>query len=282
MKRVTQLFSTAALAISLAGAAQAADIVFIVDESGSMGGEHAWLTNMVTSLETELVAAGETGNNYGLVGYGGSDAGGTYQQAHEHSVGGASFGSASDLSTATGSLVTSGGFEDGWQAIDFALSNYSFASSSINFVLVTDEDRDVTPGLSLSYAGMEAALDEAGVVLNSVVNAYVTSDAGSAVGTNGSDAYVADGAGGYTSSAFTGYGYAYGTTVANYSDLAIATGGASWDLNQLRAGGNTALSFTNAFVDIKVQEIVSQTPEPGTLVLMALGLVGIGARRLHK
>ncbi len=279
MKRFTQTFTAAALVIGMAGAAQAADIVFIVDESGSMIGEHNWLGNMVTSLESELIAAGETSNSYGLVGFGGTDYAG--QLAHEHLVGGASMGSASDLSSATGGLVANGGFEDGYQAINFALSNYSFTSSAINFILVTDEDRDVST-TALSYPGMEAALAEAGVVLNAVVNANVNSDAGTAVGTNGTDAYVADGSGGYTTAAFTTYGYAFGTTIANYSNLAIATGGASWDLNQLRVGGVTAQSFTDAFVDIKVAEIITQTPEPGTLVLMTLGLVGIGARRLRK
>ncbi len=278
MKRFTQYFSGAVLAIGLAGAAQAADIVFIVDESGSMSGEHAWLGSMVTSLEANLVAAGETGNNYGLVGFGDYYTGGTYQQAHEHLVGGASLGSAADLATATSGLVTTGGFEDGWQAIDFALNNYTFTSSAVNFILITDEDRDATPGLSLSYAGMETALAEAGVVLNAVVNATLNSGA---VGTNGTDDYLPDGSGGFTTAATSGFSGGYGSTIADYSNLAIATGGASWDLNQLRAGGLTAASFTAAFVDIKVEEIISQTPEPGTLLLLSLGLVGIGARRLR-
>jgi hypothetical protein len=282
MKRFTQHLSAAALAISMVGAAQAADIVFIVDESGSMGGEHTWLGGMVTGLESELVAAGETNNNYGLVGFGASNSYPGHSVAgHEHLVGGASFGTAAELATATGGLTLTGSTEDGWQAINFALSNYTFTSSAINFILVTDEDRDNTLN-GLGYDSLEEALSEAGVVLNAVVNAPVISDAGRAVGTNGTDAYVADGAGSYTTAGFLNYQGAYGTTVADYSDLAIATGGASWDLNMLRAGGLTAQSFTDAFVDIKVQEIITQTPEPSTLALMTLGLIGIGARRLRK
>lgn len=46
-----------------------ADIVFIVDESGSMSGEQAWIDGMVTSLDTSLSAAGVTNNRYSLVGY---------------------------------------------------------------------------------------------------------------------------------------------------------------------------------------------------------------------
>jgi hypothetical protein len=200
---------------------------------------------------------------------------------HEHLVGGASFGTAAELATATGGLTLTGITEDGWQAINFALSNYTFTSSAINFILVTDEDRDNTLN-GLGYDSLEEALSEAGVVLNAVVNAPVISDAGRAVGTNGTDAYVADGAGSYTTAGFLNYQGAYGTTVADYSKLAIATGGASWDLNMLRAGGLTAQSFTDAFVDIKVHEIITQTPEPSSLALMTLGLIGIGARRLRK
>ena len=285
MKRLTQYCSAAALAVAMVGSAQAADIVFLVDESGSMAGEHTWLGTMVSSLEAELQAAGETSNNYGLVGFGcySGHTGCSYlQTAHKHLVGGTDFGSATDFSTATGTLSTSGGLEDGYQAIDFALNNYSFTSSAINFILVTDEDRDVASGAGgLNYTSMENALAEAGVVLNAVVNQTINSS-GTAVGTNGTDTYVADGAGSYTTEAFTSYGYGYGTTLADYTNLAIATGGASWDLNQLRAGGLLADSFTEAFVDIKVNEIIVSTPEPGTLALMTLGLVGVGARRLRK
>jgi len=49
--------------------APTADIVFIVDESGSMTDEHAWIGDMVSSLDSSLVAAGITENRYALVGY---------------------------------------------------------------------------------------------------------------------------------------------------------------------------------------------------------------------
>ncbi|MCA9039548.1 MAG: hypothetical protein KDA65_04295, partial [Planctomycetaceae bacterium] len=46
-----------------------ADIIFVVDESGSMGGEHAWITEMALDLEASLELEGVTDNRFALVGY---------------------------------------------------------------------------------------------------------------------------------------------------------------------------------------------------------------------
>ncbi len=46
-----------------------ADIVFVVDESGSMDTEHQWLTNMVLELDEALTEQGITDNRYSLIGY---------------------------------------------------------------------------------------------------------------------------------------------------------------------------------------------------------------------
>ncbi len=285
--RLTTMAAALALAsvvsISAHAAPTTADIVFIVDESGSMSGEHAWLGTMVGSLDTGLVGAGVTANNYGLTGFGSSTV-----APHEHLVGGASFGTAAQLSTATGGLLTNGSTEDGWAGIDFANSNYTFNSGAArNFVLVTDEDRDNTA--VLTYAGILASMTGPGTLLNAVVNASfycggVPGQGGIQVLgiSSGGSGYQADGSGGYNTltncSAFSGAG----TTIADYVNLALATGGAAWDLNQLRAGGLTADSFTAAFVDIKVQEITTQVPLPGTLALMGaalLGLFGVSRRK---
>lgn len=51
---------------------------------------------------------------------------------------------------------------------------------------------------------------------------------------------------------------AHGSTHLAYTELAFSTDGAAWDLNRLRVGGETAESFTKAFVWLKEREISQQ------------------------
>ncbi|RMH31876.1 MAG: PEP-CTERM sorting domain-containing protein [Nitrospirae bacterium] len=258
-----------------------------------MAGEHAFLQSAIPDLEAGLLAAGVgTGadkNQYALVGFGGTDA--TSQVAHKHPVGGSDFGSASDFSTAAGGLVVSGGLEDGYQAIDFALNNYTFRSGNFarQIILVTDEDRDVnnsaaggnTQGSLINFTGLLNDLKGAGVTLNAIVNnPFLASDGTTrALGIKSNlTVFLADGSGGFTTDTGGSIGNGFGTTETDYVPLAHQTGGAAWDLNLLRAGGNTATSFAAAFIDTKVQEIITPPalPIPSTLILLGVGLVGWG------
>lgn len=282
MKKITAAVSIALGMLTMANVSASplfADVVAIVDESGSMSGEHAWLGGMITSLDSELVTKGLTSNQYGLVGFGGST---THLGGHTHLVGGAQFGTAAQFSTATGGLLINGGTEDGYSGIAKA-NSYTFRSGSArNYILVTDEDRDILSASPYNYSNILTSMTSTGTLLNAVINAsFRCGDNSVALGmASGGTGYKADGLGGYTTCTGATAVSGAGSTIADYVNLALATGGAAWDLNQLRAGGLTATSFTNAFVDLKVDEIQKQTvSEPGSLALIGLGLAGLAAAR---
>lgn len=258
---------------SMAMAASTADIIVVMDESGSMSGEQAWIggsNGMLAMLDDALIAEGVTNNRYALVGYGRWNIAG--QEPFKHLLDGSDWGVPSDIPTLlTPPMQAFGAKEDGYWALGFALDNYQFrADAALNIILITDEDRDNWS--SDTYASILEDLGDHNATLNVIVN----NPFGSALGTDGVSSYLADGYGGYTTSLGFTVGNGYGNTECDYVPLAFETGGAAWNLNKLRAGGLTAESFTNSFVDIKVREINSQVPEPATISLMCLGLIGIG------
>lgn len=256
------------------------NVVFIVDESGSMGGDQDFLKNtVVDKLDSELAAAGVTDRSYGVVGFGNSS-------VAPRVLGGSLTTSTTDTKNNLDSLLTNGGTEDGWAAINFAISAFNYsAGAAINFILVTDEDRD-NWDTSLNYSSVLKSLTSRNILLNAVVsNTFYDGSNTRAIGIDdGGDAYLADGSGGYTTS--TG-GYATNSsTKSDYVDMALATGGAAWDINLMRSS-TTSLSFTEAFVDIKVQEITTQPPSgaiplPAGAWLMLTGIAGLGVARRRK
>ncbi|NCR25365.1 MAG: tandem-95 repeat protein [Microcystis aeruginosa LE13-04] len=234
-----------------------ADIVFVVDESGSMSGYQAWIRDMVSTLESTLIGKGITSNRYGLIGFGNSGVYGRILNVGSNSP----FGNANQLSSAINQLQINGGTEDGYDGIDEALTNLSFRQgAAINIILVTDEDRDVANS-SLSFSSILNSLSNKNALLNVVVDGnFRDSNNQVILGVDSENqGYKADNNGNYL---ITNIGTVSGsaTTKRDYIDLALATEGAAWDLNQLRNGGLVGTSFTKAFVDVKAQEIVEQLP----------------------
>ena len=270
--------ATSATAASL----KSSDVVVIVDEYGSMNYEQTWLGTVIPQLDTALQNQGIVGNRFGLVGFGTSN----QTLGRSLPVGGAKFGNSAEFATATNSLLLNGSFEDGYSAIDFALNNYTFREgAAVNFILVTDEDRD-NGNSSLNFNNILARLkrnpqdNKDDILLNAIVNAnFVNNSLG--VNSEG-NAYIANGSGGYTTTQLpqplTNFVTRdFGTTKLDYIDLALDSGGAGWDLNQLRDGGLTGTSFAKAFIDIKVEDTKNQQiPEPGLVLgLLSAGVLGV-------
>ncbi len=235
------------------------DVAVVIDESGSMSGEHDWVAELVQLLDAHLrsnnIGDGNDINNYGLVGFGNSDV--TPRQVD---IAGQPFGSSTAFVEASSKLVINGGTEDGWAGLDFALNYPLREGSSRNFILVTDEDRD-NWDQTLSYDSLQQSLAENDVILNVVVNAkFVCGDGTTPALGMGQNkiGYVADGNGGYELCENVKIQSDFGTTDTDYVELALSRGGAAWDLNVLRSGGLNAQSFSSAFVAIKVQEIKNQ------------------------
>jgi hypothetical protein len=265
------------MATGRAGAAL--DLMFVVDESGGMSGEHEWVGSMVTSLDSALVSVGENDNKYGLVGFGaGTSDGGPGARKI-----GSSWKSATRLSAATEKLVTSGCIEDGWDGIVYGMKNYYFRSEAVtNMILITDEDRDPV-NTDLTYDYVQSKLNAKNVMLDVIVDCGFKDSTGAvALGVSADGtAYLADGLGGFTTSSGGVMVSPYYNTDVCYVELAWATGGTAWDIELLRKGGLIAESFTAAFIDSKVSQFV-HTPAPGAFLLVSIGVGTIGWFRRRK
>ncbi len=278
------LILSAALAVTPAlAAAPHADVVVLMDESGSMSGEQAWMRGVIPALDNGLVAAQMLDNHFGLIGFGASAAP-SPSRVRDFMVGGQQMGTAAAWVTASAGLVVSGGTEDGWAAIQRALTYPLRTTAARNFILVTDEDRDNT-NASLSFAGLRDSLLTEKTLLNVVVNnTFRCGDGSAALGVIGTTGYRASAGGGF-STCTNATAVGTNNSRVQYVDLALATGGGAWNLNLLRAGGNSAQSFTQAFLAGKITEITTQipvVPEPSTWALLSCGIATVWLTRRRR
>jgi hypothetical protein len=242
-----------------------ADVVFVVDESGSMVEEHEWLEETIYYLDDALRQEGigeKVPNRYGLVGFATTPH--VNGAVHPLGVGYTQMGTPREFATRIRSLATSGQVEDGYRAIETALNGFQFRTGNVarQLILVTDEDRDNT--ITILSSDIKQLLDEKDFRINVIVNHGFLDSAGERIlGMNAEyNGYKADisSSNEYLlvpgASLFKDTGH--GTTLRDYVMLAMDTKGAAWDLNQLRQGGQLAKSFTNSFIDAKVGEISEQ------------------------
>ncbi|MBT2787206.1 MULTISPECIES: autotransporter outer membrane beta-barrel domain-containing protein [unclassified Halomonas] len=276
----------------LAQAASTLDLAVVIDESGSMAGEHNYIGSYVGNLDNLLNDQGVSLNQYGLVGFGGTnytsvganEAGREEGRAlYRHFILSRSpdgvWGGAGDFHQETKTLVVNGSFEDGYRAIDYTFRNFDFRDAAGSAImLISDEDRDIDSvnlpgGMSLiDKAHIEQQLKDNETVVHAVVqqsfsdpegmNRKVIAVAGDNPATGFS--YVEDAQGVITKVE----GYQFGnrsldTTQTDYSELALASGGTVMDIRTLRSVYNDAAALqqltgalANILVELSVDPII--------------------------
>lgn len=248
----------------------AADVVLLIDDSGSMNLEHEWLLVMIPLLEEMLVDAGvgdgAVRNFYCPIAFGSFI---NQQSAQFLEVDGERCFPAVLFPRARAQLINAGLNEDGYEAIQFAIDNVPFRNDpriARNMLLITDEGRTVIPqGAGLTFESIQSALQENDVLLNVIVFAdyeLPSQPDRMVIGVDSTGtSYILEQEGFFsTSNEPVVITQAETNTAETYVDLAIAVGGASWALRLLRESSitqNVTLqqSFTSALTEIKVREI---------------------------
>lgn len=189
------------------GSAKCALINVVMDESGSMGGDQTFMANTaLPTMARELYSAEYSYDEVfvcstGFTNYGGANSN------QPRSLGCTTMTSSGGYTNGNVvSWILTGGFEDGWHAMDYAMDSVPASIESIdllshcasvdkNLILVSDEDRDVYS--SDTAAAIKQDIYNKGYVLNAVVNIEIDSNAanlGMKIDANQMDAtiYTAD------------------------------------------------------------------------------------------
>lgn len=254
MKKLKQILAVGILSLGMAQGANAVpvDIAFIVDQSGSMASEFGWIPNVITAIDTALQSeSAVTSTRYGIAGYmegAGNEypgpSSGTFDEYH----GLAYVDMTANVATVSAAASAAAGdlrayTERGYHAADWSRTGFSWGTDAVKvMILLTDEAADqgsVIPdvGQGSDEANLGKLLDDDGFLLNVIT----------------------------TTSLFSQWDQAVFDQNSGYQGL--------FDLNFLRS--NPA-AFTTQFVAAKVGEITGTIPEPATIALLALGLIGLG------
>lgn len=157
--RLVSALALGAATLAAAGAAQAAivaDILWVIDTSGSMGDDINEVKQRVTEFDSVMLANGVDAR-YGLVRFGGTAS--LIQDL-------TSFAAFTAPGSAFSNLTDNGGgTEDGSEAMRLGVNSASWRTDSVrNIILITDEDDDS----SSNRAALQADLDA--TVANELIN----------------------------------------------------------------------------------------------------------------
>ncbi len=242
------LAAAAAALFGLAGQSQAAivaDIMWVVDTSGSMGGDIAQVKQRIAQFDSVMIA-NNIDARYGLVRFGGAN---TLIQDFTDITTFTAVGSPFTLLSANG-----GGTEDGSAALQVALTASYRANAVRNLILVTDEDDD-------NVANRAAlATDLAATSANELINI---------IGNPGNDSNN------YYRTLAPANGGAF------FDILDFRANPAPFFTNFINTKVN---EIVQDFCTINPNDpaCINRTPEPMSAALVGLGLLGMGALRTRR
>ena len=226
--------------------------------------EHRWLRMVVYKLDSALklvgIGNGSVSNRFALVGFARDtdrDRGGTVIR---------DLTAPANFVSGVMDLKLDGVFEDGYSGILTALNGVSFRKNTTkHIVLITDEDRDVLK-FFLKKSTIITKLREGNFTLSVVVQQSFqaihggVNDDRTVLGVDSTmQAYAFD------PDKPTGFSIldkavkdeGFRNTYEDYVELAFSLRSSAWDLRKIREGEPVISAFTNAFVKVNVEEILS-------------------------
>lgn len=261
------LIAAAAVIITTQAASAApvdVDLMFVIDQSGSMSDEFSTLAANIAVVFDGLATSSEIGSvAAGVVSYEAA-ASGTLSLVQSLTT------SAATLATALASVPVFGGTEDALSAVASVLPGGSLFSSAgwrndtvKSIILITDEDADdywyfSYKGLT-GYAALGAQLDDANYLNNIITSSYLFDTYEEASRPYDAGEYEAL----FALEDFTGYGADPEAFLAAF---------AATKLDEITTGGETTPG----------SEAPSPVPLPASLPLLLSGLAGLSAQYHRK
>ena len=222
----------------------ALDVVFIMDESRGMSGEHLWLKDNIKSFDQDLIQTGvgsssSLRNLYSIVAFGGS------QKPRLLTTQGAeALVNTDHVANLTVQLQSEPpvDIEDSYAALHFASTNVplrNMPGTRSIFILVTDEDRDIAD-TEINLDKVVESLKERNIELLIFAD-IIFSTSGQentlAIGYSISSGYISSsGSTEYTATDPANFKvvYGYGNSVRDYTALASRMKASLWAINMLR------------------------------------------------
>ncbi len=256
-----------------------ADVIVLVDETGSMLNAQQFTANFIPNLDAALQAKGlgnsaAGGNQFGLVGFGASDP--TLEAGHAVLLGPNQqlFGTSQDYANAinNGALVALGINEDGYSALDVMFKNYTPRTNAAKFViLVTDESRTVV-NQNVTFASSLSGLQSQGYKLEGILETDIRNAQNQPALAMDStqNVFQSNGTGGFTITANGTIadrnrfpGQPPDKSVEDYANLAFATGGTVGDIAQISGNPANDLLFTQVLTSAIVTQATGDLPLAG-------------------